>query len=306
MEKPWYSFLYVKSPIAKLIWGIASVLIAIVVILALGIMEESRMQAQTGNWEGRSIEKGAEIYANNCYTCHGFNGEGATGPALNSRHFFENRLEELGFAGTLEDYVKLTVAAGRPSNTNSQWGVIMPTWSSTYGGPLRDDQVQQVTDYVMNWESTAVLQTPEEDPFRPFANIPVEGEEGAANQSGPPADGAATEGDTAPIASRSPEQLFKNLPDGVGCEACHNLNEPEDGTTPRKVGPNLGNLAEHAATRVPGEDAVTYVHNSIIAPDAYVVEGFPAGVMFKDFEDKMTPEEIDSLVTWLLDPNRVQ
>lgn len=295
MEKPWYSFLYIKSPIAKLVWGIASVLVAIVVILALGIMEESRMQAQTGNWEGRSIEKGAEIYANNCYTCHGFNGEGATGPALNSRHFFENRLQELGFAGTLEDYVKLTVAAGRPSNTHSQWGVVMPTWSSSYGGPLRDDQVQQVTDYVMNWESTAVLQTPEEDPFRPFANIPVEGQ-----------DAAATGGDTASTGERSPEQLFKNLPDGVGCEACHNLNEPEDGTTPRKVGPNLGNLADHAGTRVPGEDAVTYVHNSIITPDAHVVEGFPAGVMFKDFETKMTPTEIDALVAWLLDPNRVQ
>ena len=65
MEKPWYSFLYIKSPITKIVWGIASVLVAIVAVLALGIMEESRMEAQTGNWEGRSIEKGAEIYANN-------------------------------------------------------------------------------------------------------------------------------------------------------------------------------------------------------------------------------------------------
>ncbi len=95
------------------------------------------------------------------------------GPALNSKYFFESRLAEVGYAGTLEDYVRLTVAAGRPSNTNSQWGVIMPTWSSSYGGPFRDDQVQQVTDYVMNWESTAILQTPEEDPYIPFNNIPV-------------------------------------------------------------------------------------------------------------------------------------
>ncbi len=78
MEKPWYSFLYIKSPITKIVWGIASVLIAIVVVLAVGIMENNRMEAQTGNWDGRSVEKGAEIYANNCFTCHGDHGQGAS------------------------------------------------------------------------------------------------------------------------------------------------------------------------------------------------------------------------------------
>ena len=112
MEKPWYSIFYIKSTIAKIVWGIVSVLVAIVIVLVVGIMEEDRMMAQTGNWEGRSIEKGAEIWANNCYTCHGMNGEGGTGPALNSHYFFEYRLADLGFTGTLEDYVRLTAAAG--------------------------------------------------------------------------------------------------------------------------------------------------------------------------------------------------
>jgi mono/diheme cytochrome c family protein len=306
MEKPWYSFLYIKSPIVKILWGIVSVVVAIVVVLAIGIMEESRMAAQTGNWAGRSIEKGAEIYANNCYTCHGVNGEGGAGPALNSRHFFENRLDELGFAGTLEDYVKLTVAAGRPSNTNGQWSVIMPTWSARYGGPLRDDQVQQVTDYVLNWESTAILQTPEEDPFIPFANIPATAEDATANQPGAPEGGAATEGETAPIAARPPEQLFKNLPDGVGCAACHNITAMETADSRGLIGPNMGNIHENAPNRVPGEDAATYIRNSILTPDAHIVEGYPSGVMPKNFADLMTSEEIDSLVAWLLDPNRAQ
>jgi mono/diheme cytochrome c family protein len=311
MEKPWYSFLYIKSPIAKIIWGIVSVVVSIVVVVAYGIMEESRMLAQTGNWEGRSIEKGAEIFANNCYTCHGVDGRGApgVGPALNSRHFFEERLSEVGFAGTLEDYVKLTIAAGRPSNAHGQWLQVMPTWSSRYGGPLRDDQVQQATDFVMNWESTAILQTPEEDPFIPFANIPVSGTvavSGTVNTPGAPAEGAATEGDTAPIAARPPEQLFRNLPDGVGCEACHNLTEVENASTRGLIGPNLGNLHENAPNRVPGEDAATYVHTSIVTPDAHVVASYPAGVMPKDFANRMTPEELDALVAWLLDPNRAQ
>jgi mono/diheme cytochrome c family protein len=269
-------------------------------------MEPNRMQAQTGNWEGRSIEKGAEIYANNCYTCHGDHGQGSPGPALNSKHFFENRLAEVGFSGTLEDYVKLTIAAGRPSNSHGQWPVVMPTWSSDYGGPLRNDQVQQVTDYVMNWESTAILQTPEEDPFIPFNNVPVAAAEAVSGTE--TLSGTAAVSDTGvvgEVAVRSPETLFGNPPDGLGCIACHNLNAPEDGTTPRLVGPNLGNLADHAASRVPGEDAVTYVHNSIANPNAFVVPTYIPGLMPQGLDARMTPEEFDALVAWLLDPARV-
>jgi cytochrome c2 len=253
------------------------------------------MEAQTANWDGRSIEKGAEIYANNCYTCHGPEGKGGTGPALHSRYFFEHRLEEIGFAGTLEDYVKLTVAAGRPSNSHDQWLVVMPTWSATYGGPLRHDQVEHVTNYVLNWESTALLQTPEEDPWIPFVGVPMVGSEGmtetvpAMGQEGP----------------RTPEQVFSNSPVGAGCEACHNPNLPQDADNRGPVGPNLGNLAVNAASRVPGQDAATYVRNSIINPNEYVVEGYQAGIMLQGLHELMSEEELDALIAWLIDPNRV-
>jgi mono/diheme cytochrome c family protein len=173
MEKPWYSFLYIKSPIAKIVWGIVSALVAIAVVLVLLIMEPSRMAAQANSWQGRSIEKGADIWANNCYTCHGDHGQGGAGPALNSKHFFNQRLTDIGFAGTLPDFIKLTVSSGRPNLAHGQFSVVMPTWSNRFGGPLRDDQVQNVADYVMNWQSSANRQTPDEDPFIQFANIPV-------------------------------------------------------------------------------------------------------------------------------------
>jgi mono/diheme cytochrome c family protein len=28
----------------------------------------------------------------------------------------------------------------------------MPSWSQEYGGPLRDDQIQDLTNFVMNWQ----------------------------------------------------------------------------------------------------------------------------------------------------------
>jgi cytochrome c553 len=79
MRKPWYSFLFVRSPILKIIYGIVAVIISIAAISAQWWMESPRMAAQTGNWEGRSIEKGAEIFANNCASCHGADGKGCLG-----------------------------------------------------------------------------------------------------------------------------------------------------------------------------------------------------------------------------------
>ena len=34
------------------------------------------MEAQTNSWHGRSTEIGAELYANNCASCHGLDGKG--------------------------------------------------------------------------------------------------------------------------------------------------------------------------------------------------------------------------------------
>jgi mono/diheme cytochrome c family protein len=296
MHKPWYSFLYVKSPIAKIAWGILAVLGSIAIILLLGLIEEPRMEAQTSNWDGRGIEKGAELFANNCASCHGLEGQGGAGPALNSRYFFTQRLNDIAFTGSLEAYIALTVAAGRPSKGNSgQWSVMMPTWSNRFGGPLRDDQVQQVTDYVLNWESTAVLQTPDEDPWIPFQDTPSKASpEDMAGQ--PPAEGEA------PAGPRPPQQIFVAL----GCSGCHNLNEPQTDNNRGPIGPNMANLNENAPNRVPGEDASTYVHNSIANPNAYIVSGYQPNLMPMGLADRMTTEEMDALVAWLLDPNRAQ
>ena len=419
MRKPWYYWLYVRSPIAKIVLGIVAVMISIVVLLAQGWMEERRMQAQTNNWEGRSIEKGAEIFANNCSTCHAADGKGLAGvaPALYSRYFFTQRMADVGWTGTLHDYVALTVAAGRPSKTKSQWAQIMPTWGVRFGGPLRDDQVEYVTQFVLNWESDALQQswdpraaeavrvatavpitptgmltatitvtatedvTPTAgltvtppitqpnattataaateivavtqtsnatstsditstesatattgmvgadamgqpvasappsapaavlDPWQPFQDAPslaapdtityTVGTLGAAAVGAELAATAvvtdATGAETAP-AIIPPEQLFVSM----ACSGCHMLGTVGVGV----IGPDLNPLPETAGTKVAGQDAETYVYTSIVEPNAFINEGYPAGVMPANFKDRMSEEEIRGLVAWLLDPNR--
>jgi mono/diheme cytochrome c family protein len=287
----------VRSALAKLILSILAMMVAVAVVLFQGVIEERRMAAQTDNWDGRSVQNGAAIYANNCASCHGPDGKGLPGvaPALHSRYFFTQRLTDLAFTGSLEDYVALTVAAGRPNNKNSQWAQMMPTWSSEYGGPFRGDQVRDVAKFVVNWEKDALTQTKETDPWQPFQNAPTVDIYG---------DGAAIVAEATPESTgpRPPQELFVSM----GCVGCHNMNLPQDEQNRGPVAPNMGNLYETAGTKVPGEDGPTYVHASIVNPNAFINEGYTAGIMPQNFTEKMSEDEIQSLVDWILDPNRPQ
>jgi len=295
-------YLYIRSPILKILIGIGALLFTFAVILLITLTEEPRMELQAQNWNARSIENGAALYANNCSSCHGADGKGLPGvaPALQSHYFFTQRLGDVGYAGSLESYVLLTVAAGRPSKTNTQWAQVMPTWGNTYGGPFRPDQVQQVTDYVLNFQDAALAQTAEEDPWQPFRDVAKAPE-------------AQTIGDFVPVAAEEvatgpvgPAELWGAGINGMACVGCHNLAADQTPDNRGPVGPNMKNLHERAGASVPGEDARTYVHNSIVNPNAHLVEGYLGGIMPQNFGERMSEEEISSLVDWLLDPNRVE
>jgi mono/diheme cytochrome c family protein len=78
------------------------------------------------------------------------------------------------------------------------------------------------------------------------------------------------------------------------CGSCHSA-DPETVI----VGPSLAGIATHAAGRVAGLDARQYIEQSILTPDAYVVEGY-TDLMPKDFGRKLSGEELDALITYLL------
>lgn len=321
MKHPWYSNFYIKSPIAKIGIAILAILFSIVLLIFQWWIEEPRMEAQTNSWHGRSTEIGAELYANNCASCHGLDGKGlpVVAPALNSRYFFSQRLNDVGWAGSQEQFVLLTLHAGRPSKVRTQWSNVMPTWGTDFGGPMRNDQVQDVTNYVLNWEETAMLQTPEEDPWQFFQDalskeLPYSPDEPGFDQKVEQALAAATAagatnysiaGADAPppadmeegaVTVRDPETLFSSM----GCIGCHNLDLPQDDANIGPLGPNLGNLDETAPNRIVGIDADQYVNQSITAPNDYIVAGYNSGIMPQNLAEQMSDEEIQGLVTWLL------
>jgi ferredoxin len=79
------------------------------------------------------------------------------------------------------------------------------------------------------------------------------------------------------------------------CDVCHSTRPGDD-----RVGPSLAGVGERAATRVEGLDAEAYLRQSILDPDAYIVDGFRAGQMLDIYGDRLSPEQIESLIDYLM------
>jgi mono/diheme cytochrome c family protein len=80
-----------------------------------------------------------------------------------------------------------------------------------------------------------------------------------------------------------------------GCGVCHSTSPGDDG-----VGPSLSGVADRAANRVPGLAAEDYLHQSIVDPQAYVVDGYRADQMLPIYADRLSQQQIDALVAYLL------
>lgn len=85
------------------------------------------------------IEQGSSTWALNCSSCHGNDGEGGVGPALNSKQFLQS---------TTDDQMQGLIAVGVP-------GTQMSAWSQDFGGPLTTEQIKAVSTFIRSWEPDA-------------------------------------------------------------------------------------------------------------------------------------------------------
>src|SRR3972149_8627802 len=140
--------------------GTLSVVATVIVLAIVAAGEPRRMAGLPPPYQARRAGPGALIFENSCRPCHGAQGEGIEGvaPALNAADLFNgNRLRAIGFAGTVQDYVRATISSGRPvPSSGTNYPQRMPTWSQRFGGPLRDDPIGSLVAYVMNWAERAL------------------------------------------------------------------------------------------------------------------------------------------------------
>jgi len=268
--------------------GSLMILATSVVMVVYGLNEENRMEETRKAVQARSIEEGAALFEQQCSRCHGTQGTGIPGlcPPLNDRYFFDQRLTDISWSSTLEDYIVATASSGRLTSTRpelypGQGTPAMPSFSDQFGGPLRQDQIRNIAAFVMNWKPTAQLVEVPTAPSGP----PVGADITKELPTGDPANGEA-------------------LSLSLGCQACHVTTPTGPAWPPSGDQPGIG---ERAATRIAQPDytgkAATpeqYLFESIAQPNAFIVSGFAEGVMPGNYAETLTDQDMADLIAYLL------
>ncbi len=105
-----------------------------------------------------SIQRGKNLYANFCFNCHGKTGLGngengvdgkpLPGKPLNKPDFkVANLQDDPQKLKDQETYIRLRITRGK-ANVPPQFS--MPVWGQSDGGPLNDEQVNQLVAFIMN------------------------------------------------------------------------------------------------------------------------------------------------------------
>jgi len=248
---------------------IGATILMLATVITIGMVwltEEQRMARYEAIHKGKAIENGALIYEQYCSTCHGPQGEGVPGkgPDLNPGVFqhYEELKQTQNYANSLRNFIKLSIAAGRPIRTTYRSDEIyaepMPTWSQDFGGPLRPDQIESLVEFILNWQTAAAAPTPTP------AFEAVGSDLTKPLPPGDPKRGEALWNQEVKQASGIP----------ASCKACHSLKPGEI-----LVGPSLSGIATTAAQRIQAPDykgqAKTpeeYIRESIQQPNAYIMD----------------------------------
>ena len=80
-----------------------------------------------------------------------------------------------------------------------------------------------------------------------------------------------------------------------GCTACHTLAAAK---STAKIGPDLDRLTTYAHRA--GRPLDAFIRESIINPNTYVEKGYPRGIMPQDFGQKLTANQLETLVKFLI------
>jgi mono/diheme cytochrome c family protein len=270
----------------RVVAGTIFIVLTAILLAYVAVNEPVRMENFTAAYAARSVENGAALFENNCVTCHGDQGQGIPGvaPTLNHKALFDGtRMEEIGYSGTVEDFVRGTISSGRPiPSAGTSYTQRMPTWSQRFGGPMRDDQIDALVAFVMNWEATAPDTAAPATPTGPAVGTDINAELPA--------------GDAA-----SGEALTVSL----GCVACH-VTATVGPAWLADADPDGQGIGTRAEARYQAADytgnatsAAQYLHESVVLPNDYLTPGFAAGLMPQTYGDTLSAQNLADIIAYL-------
>jgi mono/diheme cytochrome c family protein len=247
------------------------VLFFISTIVFLVATERNRLSKENKKYTSKRIEYGASLYSQHCSSCHGLKGEGVgqLGPPLNDAKFFTTRTTEVGWLGTLQEYVSSTISYGRMIATRPIYAgngstYVMPPWGDTSGGLLQPADIYALTLYTLNWQPTALGKVEiEELPLPTFK-------------------------------ANSPENIEKGKTVFIDhCGQCHGFRSI---TLPNLSAPDLSLISREAGGRKEELDGKDYIQESVLVPSAHLAEGFNE----TSCNAVLTISELEAVTTFLL------
>lgn len=225
-----------------------------------------------------------------------------------------NRLVNVGWSGSLHNFIYTTVFSGRP-NSASYWPEPMPAWSQTAGGPLRNDQVEDLVQFILNFDKgdawtvddlIGVNQFPKEAPDPAIVQQMQQQIELLQQSGGVLPDYVGVDTPTTDIVAglegiTGDPQHGSELYNGLGtptlpCAGCH-LNAavapPLEGTWTR---------VEDVRLQEPGLEGYTgeeYLAESIIHPSAHIAPNYMDNLMPTNFGQLLTYQDLADLIAFL-------
>jgi len=120
-------------------WGLILIGLAVLAFPAYRLYEPAGREASRETLLASLAEQGEHLYALNCAACHGGDGLGGVGPALNAEQFL---------ISVDDDQISALIAVGVP-------GSDMSAYSLDFGGPLTLEQIDALTTYLRSLEEGA-------------------------------------------------------------------------------------------------------------------------------------------------------
>jgi len=222
------------------------------------VRENYVLAAREQRFNGALLTRGARDYEQYCAACHGLTGEGGVANAAPQINNLPNTLGDrldgptgiVAKYGTVRNFVEATVTSGVR-------GTAMPRWSARLGGPLRDDQIQNIAAYVSSWWGPQGSTSP---------NISADAAAAAAAyKKAQQAQALAGAPDT-PVGRG--QAIFQ-----ANCVTCHNLTDKS------LVGPGLGGIFGPDGTAAFGQ---VLPNTKPITPENFMEWVKKGGVAFKD------------------------
>lgn len=249
----------------KIVIGTVAFMMTMMLFGYAALREPARLERFAAADLARNVEKGADIYYNNCATCHGMEGDAlncldaageqiaCVGLPLRDAYLLcgepSDRLVDQDYKFTVRDYVYGTIYAGRI-------GTQMPTWSADLGGPMQGYEIENVTQFVLNWQHDLCADVESSVAYTWTLTL---------------TDLLAVEGVTVPGDAANGQELYDRT---YACASCHGDPATEGSN---RVGPWLGDMAERGGSIVDGYAAADYLYESILNPNAHIAENCPTG-----------------------------